>query len=54
MPKDRQPSGALGFVVTGTPSADSDTAITRWFERWLSEQHPGTVWHVQERGEAAA
>lgn len=35
--------------VIGTPSAASDAAVARWFERWLERQHPGTVWRVRER-----
>jgi hypothetical protein len=33
------------------PRAESDAATTRWFERWLERQNPGTVWQVVGEGD---
>ena len=38
-------------IVVGAPSPESDTAIARFFARFLEREHPGTAWRVRERGQ---
>jgi hypothetical protein len=35
--------------IVGTPSAESDVAVARFFERFLQRENPGTVWRSRER-----
>lgn len=49
----RRPSGALDRFeaetcsIDGAPSTASDAAIARYLERFLSDERPGTFWHVE-------
>lgn len=38
---------AVRVTIVGATSAQSDTNVARWFERFLAAETPGTAWIAQ-------